>query len=128
MVRLGAEKSIKQTGRRQSFIWALDILTPRPMWDQSYLDFLMKIEKEFRISMKISLSLSFQFHIQPVLLGVQPCFQLRIGLQGDPAADFIPAHRTAFAMHFQLQFAHPTEADANLELSGLLDWLDSRRP
>ena len=40
--------------------------------------------------------------------------------------EFIPAHRSAFAGHLDLEPANATEVDASLELSRLLEWIDGR--
>lgn len=40
--------------------------------------------------------------------------------------EFIPVHRSAFARRLELEAEHPTEVDASLELSRLLEWLDRR--
>ena len=41
--------------------------------------------------------------------------------------EFVPLHRTAFAAHFMLLVAHETEADAQQELTGFLEWLEARQ-
>jgi hypothetical protein len=70
---------------------------------------------------------NYRFRIQPVLLGKVRHFQLRVGLVGDRDVECIPVHCSAFAQRLPLELAHPALADASLELSRLLAWLDERQ-
>lgn len=67
---------------------------------------------------------SFQIHRIPAGRGHH--FQLRIGMNWGHAVEFVPAHRTAFAWRLELEATHPTEVEASLELSRLLEWINGR--
>jgi hypothetical protein len=49
-----------------------------------------------------------------------------MGLTDDPNFEFVPVHRTAFAKKLLLEAAHPSPIEAQLELSNLLEWLNTR--
>lgn len=67
------------------------------------------------------------FRIQKVRIGLTRQFQLRVGMPGEAPIEFIPVHRSAFAQRLPLlQEGHAEESDAHLELTGLLDWLETR--
>jgi hypothetical protein len=70
---------------------------------------------------------SYRFRIQPLFGGAQPCFQLTIGMAGDRDFEMIPAHRSAFAWQIEIKEFHPTQADAQIELSTLLEWMHTHR-
>lgn len=72
--------------------------------------------------------LNYRFRVHQFGVKAPRRFQLRVGLDGDADAEFLPAHRTAFAEEVTLEPAHATEVEAHLELSGLLEWLGKRRP
>jgi hypothetical protein len=65
----------------------------------------------------------FRFRIQPVLVGSQKHFQVRIGLDGLKEVEFVPAHQSAFALKFPLKEHHPSEHEALGERDALLEWL-----
>jgi len=48
-------------------------------------------------------------------------------MMGDRDFEFVPVHRTAFAECVDLEVAHRTEAEAKIELTGLLEWLGRRQ-
>ena len=68
----------------------------------------------------------YRFQIHQTKAGTGLRFQLRIGMDWGHVTEFIPAHRSAFARHLDLEPAHATEVDASLELSRLLEWIDGR--
>ncbi len=49
-----------------------------------------------------------------------------MGLTDEPNFEFVPVHRTAFAKKMLLEVAHPSPIEAQLELSNLLEWLNTR--
>ena len=50
-------------------------------------------------------------------------FQLRVGMKEDRDLECVPAYRTAFALRFPLKESHASEAEAQSELSALLELL-----
>ena len=70
---------------------------------------------------------NYRFLIQPLNRG-DSRFQLRVGMLDDRDAELVPAHRTAFAGRLHLEIAHPTVSDAQFELTGLLEWIETPRP
>jgi hypothetical protein len=70
---------------------------------------------------------NYRFRIQPLFGGIEPRFQLTVGMEEERDFEMIPAHRTAFAKQFPLQPAHPSQADVQLELTSLLEWLQTRQ-
>ena len=70
---------------------------------------------------------NYRFRIQPLFGGIEPRFQLTVGMEEEKDFEMIPVHRTAFAQRFRLQQAHPSQADVQLELTSLLEWLHSRQ-
>lgn len=68
----------------------------------------------------------YRFRIQQLRAGRAPRFQLRVGLAGEPNFELVPVHRTAFAKKLPLEVAHPSQVDAQLELTALLEWLSAR--
>lgn len=69
---------------------------------------------------------NYRFQIYRIKAGKAHHFQLRIGMDWGHATEYIPAHCSAFGRHLELEAAHPTEVDASLELSRLLEWIDGR--
>ena len=69
---------------------------------------------------------NYRFQIYRIKAGKADHFQLRIGMDWGHVTEFIPAHRSAFGRHLELEAEHPTEVDASLELSRLLEWIDGR--
>jgi hypothetical protein len=70
---------------------------------------------------------NYRFRIQPLFGGTEPRFQLTVGMEEERDFEMIPAHRTAFAQQFPLQPMHTSQADVQLELTSLLEWLRSRQ-
>lgn len=68
----------------------------------------------------------YRFHIHRIKAGKADHFQLRIGMDWGHVTEYIPAHRSAFGRHLELEAEHPTEMDASMELSRLLEWIDGR--
>ena len=68
----------------------------------------------------------YSFQIHRIKAGGGHHFQLRIGMDWGHVVEFVPAHRTAFAGRMELEAAHATEVDANLELNRLLEWINGR--
>ena len=70
---------------------------------------------------------NYRFRIQPLFGGIEPRFQLTVGMEEEKDFEMIPVHRTAFAKQFPLLPAHPNQADVQLELTSLLEWLQARQ-
>ena len=70
---------------------------------------------------------NYRFHIRPLVGAAVPCFQLAVGMVDERDFELIPAHRSAFGHHLHLKSSHPTEADVQIELQALIDWLAARR-
>ena len=68
----------------------------------------------------------YRFQIHRIKAGKGHRFQLKIGMDWNDAVEFIPAHRSAFAGRLEFEAEHPTEVDASMELSRLLEWIDGR--
>ncbi len=49
-----------------------------------------------------------------------------MALADEPNFEYVPVHRTAFAKKLSLEVAHPSPLEAQLELSNLLEWLNTR--
>ena len=77
-------------------------------------------------SVVLEMSHHYRFQIHRIKAVSGHHFQLRIGMDWGHVTEFIPAHCSAFAGRLDLEHAHPTEVDANLELSRLLEWIDGR--
>ena len=75
----------------------------------------------------MSVHANYRFHIRPLVGSAAPSYQLAVGMIGERDYELIPAHRTAFAHHLPLKSSHPTEADVQIELKALIEWLASRR-
>jgi hypothetical protein len=75
---------------------------------------------------RIDLEPNYLFRIQPVPVGAAHWFQLRVGMPGESAVEFIPVHRSAFAQRLFLEPAHAALPDAHFELTSLLEWLNER--
>ncbi|MHA3772448.1 hypothetical protein ACXR0O_13015 [Verrucomicrobiota bacterium sgz303538] len=69
---------------------------------------------------------NYRCHVQPVRLGPERRFQVRIGMEGDHTLDYVPAYRSAFGELLQLSVAHVNESDAELEALMLLEFIESR--
>lgn len=69
---------------------------------------------------------NYRFRIQPLVGGAEPCFRLAVGMADKHAYEMIPVHRTAFARRLPLKEFHPTEAEVQIELTCLLELLQSR--
>lgn len=65
----------------------------------------------------------FRFRIQPLVIGAERRFQVRIGLDGLKEVEYVPAHRSAYALRFPLKEHHPSETEALIERDALLEWL-----
>jgi hypothetical protein len=61
--------------------------------------------------------------VQKVLIGEDPQYQLRVGMDNERDLEFIPVHRTAYALKFPLKEAHETVDAANAEKDALMEWL-----
>jgi hypothetical protein len=70
---------------------------------------------------------NYRFHIRPIVGTAVPCFQLVVGMAEERDVELIPAHRSAFGHHLALKQSHPTEADVQIELKALIDWLAARQ-
>lgn len=71
---------------------------------------------------------TYRFRIQPLFGRTEPCFQLTVGMAEDRDFELIPAHRAAFAQRFGLREFHSSQAEVQLELTSLLEWLAARSP
>ena len=69
---------------------------------------------------------NYRFQIYRIKAGKAHHFQLRIGMDWNEVGDFVPAHCSAFAGRLELEAEHPTEVNATLELSRLLEWIEGR--
>lgn len=69
---------------------------------------------------------NYRFQIHRIKAGKGHRFQLKIGMDWGHVTEYIPAHRSAFAGRLELETEHPTEVNATLELSRLLEWIDGR--
>lgn len=76
---------------------------------------------------KYGVSRHYRFRIQPIRVGAKRFYQLRVGMEGERTFEYIPVHLSAFSERLSLEPAHETEADVQLELSGLLEWMKTRR-
>lgn len=72
------------------------------------------------------MSRHYRFRIQPVRVGLKRLYQLRVGMEGERTFEYIPVHLSAFSERLSLEPVHETEAEVQLELTGLLEWLDGR--
>ena len=68
----------------------------------------------------------YRFQIHRIKTVKADHFQLRIGMDWGHVTEYIPAHRSAFGRHLELEAEHPTEVEANIELTRLLEWIDGR--
>ena len=70
----------------------------------------------------------FRFRIQQVLIGKNRRYQLRVGMFGENDLEFIPVHRSAYAMRMPLKDGHETPEEAHREQDALMKWLQSTPP
>jgi len=70
---------------------------------------------------------NYRFHIRPIVGTAVPSYQLVVGMVEERDVELIPAHRSAFGHQLSLKSSHPTEADVQVELKALIDWLAARR-
>ncbi len=70
--------------------------------------------------------ISYRFRIQRLFGGAEPCFQLTMGMSEERDFEMIPVHRSAFSRRIQIKEFHTTQAEAQIELTCLLEWLVSR--
>lgn len=70
----------------------------------------------------------FRFRIQPVIIDKTRRFQLRVGMDGENDLEFIPAHRSAYALRMPLKDGHATVEEANKEQDALVAWLKAGAP
>ena len=66
---------------------------------------------------------NYRFWIYARRFGSKLRYQLRVGMSEDRDMECVPAYRTAFAQRLPLHESHVTEAEAQLELSALLEVL-----
>jgi hypothetical protein len=67
----------------------------------------------------------FRFRIQPVIIDKTRRFQVRVGMDGESELEFIPAHRSAYALQMPLKDGHATVEEAHKEQDALMAWLES---
>ena len=70
---------------------------------------------------------NYRFHIRPIVGTKAPSFQLAVGMVDERDVELIPAHRSAFGHQLPLKSSHPTEAEVQIELKALIDWLAARQ-
>ncbi len=70
----------------------------------------------------------FRFRIQPVIIDKARRFQVRVGMDGESDLEFIPAHRSAYALRMPLKDGHETVEEAHQEQDALVAWLKTIAP
>jgi hypothetical protein len=55
-------------------------------------------------------------------------FQVRVGMDGENDLEFIPAHRSAYALRMPLKDGHATVEEAHQEQDALMAWLKKAGP
>lgn len=66
---------------------------------------------------------NYRLRVQPVRLGPNRNFQVRIGMDGDNGLDYIPLHRSAFARLLQVEIAHAEKSEAEVEAQMIAEFL-----
>lgn len=69
---------------------------------------------------------SYCFAIRSITTANDSGFQLVVGMAGEKDHELVPVNRTAFAQRLPLRGFHACEADVELELNCLREWLDAR--
>jgi hypothetical protein len=55
-------------------------------------------------------------------------FQVRVGMDGESDLEYIPAHRSAYALRMPLKDGHETVEEAHKEQDALMAWLTKTAP